>query len=483
MKKYKFDALGVEITRRCNLKCLHCCRGDAQDLTITPEIIDTIFENADECPNWELFGGETLLAMDMLEYFINALTHSNVGAKFFSFTTNGSILNPDLVPLLAYFSESEEDRTARIRISDDPFHDMEQSKRALDYYSRMASDYHRIKVITVSAESDEENKKSLIEYVPALYMGGRAVDNLDSCIELTGWEIGTVQSHNHRIRIDGNTVKCYLQISANGNICFAQEMQDYDTMDRLSFGNILDNSLYDSIQKINSECMLSCRDTQQMEWMSACRVPAFVESNYPMQPFLHQLIGRIGESVFAKIVEAREAVHKKYPHIPVWEIINALPFPDFKYDGMKMVRKIIAQFPPFELSDVLMNIDSDLLERAAVAIDDISNDPFKARLYDSYNCLIDALKCYGKLKETVVNQGEIEKFEPMNTRYTTETDNSNTYQNSECMETITSVLSSSDETPGKAFHYLIKSSFAEVMESKEYYNILKSVYDYMEKRG
>lgn len=36
--------LVIETNRQCNLKCTHCIRGDAQDVTITPEIIDTLLD-------------------------------------------------------------------------------------------------------------------------------------------------------------------------------------------------------------------------------------------------------------------------------------------------------------------------------------------------------------------------------------------------------------------------------------------------------
>lgn len=42
MKKYVFEGLTIELTRRCNMACRHCLRGDAQNRTISTEIIDKI---------------------------------------------------------------------------------------------------------------------------------------------------------------------------------------------------------------------------------------------------------------------------------------------------------------------------------------------------------------------------------------------------------------------------------------------------------
>lgn len=44
-EKIAIDHLLVEITRKCQLRCAHCLRGDAQNINMSPKIIDKLLES------------------------------------------------------------------------------------------------------------------------------------------------------------------------------------------------------------------------------------------------------------------------------------------------------------------------------------------------------------------------------------------------------------------------------------------------------
>lgn len=44
MMKIYYSRLQIELTRRCNQSCAHCCRGEAQILDLTEDIVNTFFE-------------------------------------------------------------------------------------------------------------------------------------------------------------------------------------------------------------------------------------------------------------------------------------------------------------------------------------------------------------------------------------------------------------------------------------------------------
>ena len=37
-----FNNLALEVTRRCNLRCKHCMRGEPQDLDMSDEVLDKV---------------------------------------------------------------------------------------------------------------------------------------------------------------------------------------------------------------------------------------------------------------------------------------------------------------------------------------------------------------------------------------------------------------------------------------------------------
>lgn len=89
MEKIFFGGLNLEITRRCQLKCAHCLRGDAQDVDMSKEVIDSIL---DQCAGiFDVFftGGEPTLNIDAMDYFLREVQRRNIPLGGLGFVTNG----------------------------------------------------------------------------------------------------------------------------------------------------------------------------------------------------------------------------------------------------------------------------------------------------------------------------------------------------------------------------------------------------------
>ena len=119
LKKYKYDELMIEITRKCNMKCAYCLRGDAQNVTMSKEVIDKIFEDAVDCKQVLFTGGEPLLALDEIEYFVDKILKSNWTTKNIAMTINGMIRDKRLIDIVNRFCQSKEERTFYVFVSED----------------------------------------------------------------------------------------------------------------------------------------------------------------------------------------------------------------------------------------------------------------------------------------------------------------------------------------------------------------------------
>ena len=89
--KMKLHHLTVEITRQCNLHCAHCVRGDAQDVTITPEIIDKLLDQIDAVISLDLTGGEPFLHPEMVEYLFDGIIKRDISILTVGTVTNGTV--------------------------------------------------------------------------------------------------------------------------------------------------------------------------------------------------------------------------------------------------------------------------------------------------------------------------------------------------------------------------------------------------------
>lgn len=131
-RKISFWQLSVEITRRCNLKCKHCFRGDEQDITLSCEAIDALLDQTEMIHDLFFTGGEPFLALDQIAYFFDGIRRRNIKLLRVSLVTNGTIINRKVldtfIPMTDYIiacrAETEKNETPIfINVSIDKFHE------------------------------------------------------------------------------------------------------------------------------------------------------------------------------------------------------------------------------------------------------------------------------------------------------------------------------------------------------------------------
>lgn len=129
MKRLGLYNAVIEVTRRCNMSCAHCLRGDAESIDISDEYLDKFFSKVSYISNLTLTGGEPSLVPDRIRSVIHHIKKHKVDVGTFYLVTNAKVVPDDfllaLVELYLVCSDSDAfaEGSGGIAWSDDPFHD------------------------------------------------------------------------------------------------------------------------------------------------------------------------------------------------------------------------------------------------------------------------------------------------------------------------------------------------------------------------
>lgn len=105
MYKIDFDDLSVEVTRRCNLSCPHCMRGEAQEKDILPDTIDKLLDRTNKIDTLLFTGGEPTLNISAMRYFLDGLKEREIPLCLLIISTNGLIQTNDVITVLRDYSD------------------------------------------------------------------------------------------------------------------------------------------------------------------------------------------------------------------------------------------------------------------------------------------------------------------------------------------------------------------------------------------
>ena len=127
LKKIYFDTITIVSTRRCNLNCRHCFRGDAENVNIEKGYIDKLLCQCEKIKTLCFTGGEPFLEPDVIDYAIDYLDKNNIPLERISITTNGTIYNDmkvikALQKAYSYIKKNYKDGYILITISNDKYH-------------------------------------------------------------------------------------------------------------------------------------------------------------------------------------------------------------------------------------------------------------------------------------------------------------------------------------------------------------------------
>lgn len=87
--KLSVTDLALEITRRCNMRCEHCLRGDAEGIDMTKQAMESVFAATEEIMTLTFTGGEPSLAPDLIRYALTCARKYKTKVHEVYLATNG----------------------------------------------------------------------------------------------------------------------------------------------------------------------------------------------------------------------------------------------------------------------------------------------------------------------------------------------------------------------------------------------------------
>ena len=119
MNNVLFNTIIIETTRRCNMACPHCIRGDAQNVDIDLYILDTFLSNFKNGYIREILftGGEPSLNPEAIQFTLEAVKKYNITVQYFSMITNGKNFTNKMIDII------NSTRNFGVMLSLDSFHD------------------------------------------------------------------------------------------------------------------------------------------------------------------------------------------------------------------------------------------------------------------------------------------------------------------------------------------------------------------------
>lgn len=121
-------SLILEVTRKCNISCDHCLRGEPLNVNLKKEYIDTLLDQTSYIGTVTFTGGEPTLNVPIMEYFLEQCKQRNISIDGFYVATNGMNVPESFVMFcLKMFSYCSDKEMCRIDVSNDMYHRSEGS--------------------------------------------------------------------------------------------------------------------------------------------------------------------------------------------------------------------------------------------------------------------------------------------------------------------------------------------------------------------
>jgi len=121
----------IEVTRRCNMQCDHCLRGEARNANLNVLALRALLCEVESVGSLTLTGGDPSLVPGIIRQVIKEFQTARVSLDYFYMVTNGKLVTDEfLAAIFELYLLSEERDMCRLEMSNDGHHeDIEPDNR------------------------------------------------------------------------------------------------------------------------------------------------------------------------------------------------------------------------------------------------------------------------------------------------------------------------------------------------------------------
>lgn len=180
------STLIIETTRRCNMTCGHCLRGDAQNLDMPYEYLDRLFSQLGNVGTITLTGGEPSLVPEKILEIVELIKRHRVSVDGFYAATNGLEVSEEFIMALIRMHQVCEDKNlCSVDMSVDQYHMEDEPYRlrpdesplhALAFFGYKNEIYETYPLIREGRSADCGDKEAFGNALA--YEGGRVNEDL-----------------------------------------------------------------------------------------------------------------------------------------------------------------------------------------------------------------------------------------------------------------------------------------------------------------
>lgn len=118
------DNIVIEITRKCNMSCDHCLRGEPENMVIDVDYVNQLFSQVESIGTLTITGGEPSLHPEIIMDIVDLARSYGIEINNFYMVTNGKKVTGEFLmavtKLWAYCSDNE---VSTLAVSGDLYHD------------------------------------------------------------------------------------------------------------------------------------------------------------------------------------------------------------------------------------------------------------------------------------------------------------------------------------------------------------------------